>query len=144
MSVLAIQKLRANTRLLLSRITRDEEMDLHEAVATAESAGGDEAVVKEGKALLVVLATERLRVAMEVCEIHGLQAAIARAEHEILINETMLVKEARRLLEMLAADALQQATTHLNRLRLRSALSLFGGVEGADEVELQAKAVAGH
>ena len=87
MSVLATQKLRASTRLLLSRITRDEEMDLHEAVATAESAGGDEAVVKEGKALLVVLATERLRVAMEVREVHGLQAAIARAEHGMLINE---------------------------------------------------------
>ena len=55
----------------------------------------------------------------------------------------MLVKEARRLLAVLAAEVLHQATTLLNRSRLRSTLISFGRVEGVDEgVVPKAKAVA--
>ena len=126
--------MRGNTRLLLSRITRDEEMELREDIANAESLGGDEAVVERGKALLVVLAAERLQIAMEVRDARGLQAAITRAEHETLTSGTVLLKEARELLAVLATEELHQGTTQLNLSRLGSALSSFAMVKGVDEL----------
>ena len=118
-------------------------MELREDIANAESLGGDEAVVERGKALLVVLAAERLQIAMEVRDARGLQAAITRAEHETLTSGTVLLKEARELLAVLATEALHHATTQLNRSRLRSALSSFVVVEGVDDVAVsKAEAVA--
>ena len=73
---------------------------------------------------------------MQRHDLAQLQSAIAAAEEVGGMEETAVMKEAKRA-------AMELTTTQLNRSRLRSALSSFVVVESVDEVVFaKAKAVA--